>query len=38
MPIFQATPQFEVDKRLGVEELEATEIHLNNDFEDLKID
>ena len=36
LPIFQAT-QFEVDERLDVEE-PATEIHLDNDSEDLKMD
>ena len=36
-PIFQATPQFEVQERLEVEEPETTEIHLD-DNEDLKMD
>ncbi|KAN0095576.1 UCH domain containing protein [Hyaloscypha variabilis] len=37
VPIYQATPQFEVEDRLEVEEPEATEIHLD-DNEDLKMD
>jgi len=37
VPIFQATPQFEVDERLEVEE-PAAEIHLDDNDEDLKMD
>jgi ubiquitin carboxyl-terminal hydrolase 4/11/15 len=38
VPIFQATPQFEVAERLEVEEPEATEIHLDNESEDHAMD
>ena len=37
VPVFQATPQFEVDERLEVEE-PAAEIHLDDNDEDLKMD